>query len=34
VIISASLESDELSAYKQYLPSQQLENTLDAESER
>jgi len=34
VIPNASLESDELSSYKQYLPSQQLTNTLDAESER
>jgi len=34
VITSASLESDELASYKQYLPSQQLENTLDTESER
>jgi len=34
VITSASLESDELASYKQYLPSQQLENTVDAESER
>jgi len=28
------LESDELASYKQYLPSQQLANTLDVESER
>jgi len=34
VIVNASLESDELASYKQYLPSQQLENTVDAESER
>lgn len=34
VITSASLESDELASYKQYLPSQQLENTIDTESER
>ncbi len=34
VIVNASLESDELASYKQYLPSQQLGNTLDAESER
>jgi len=34
VIKNASLESDELASYKQYLPSQQLTNTLDAESER
>jgi len=34
VIPNASLESDELSSYKQYLPAQQLANTLDAESER
>lgn len=34
VITSASLESDELASYKQYLPSQQLENTVDAENER
>ncbi|NOT14992.1 MAG: pilus (MSHA type) biogenesis protein MshL [Methylotenera sp.] len=34
VITNASLESDELSTYKQYLPSQQLEKTLDAEGER
>jgi len=34
VIKNASLESDELASYKQYLPSQQLANTLDAESER
>jgi len=34
VITNASLESDELASYKQYLPSQQLANTLDAESER
>jgi len=29
VITNASLESDELQAYKQYLPSQQLQNVLD-----
>jgi len=34
VITNASLESDELASYKQYLPSQQLANTVDAESER
>ncbi|MDP2152130.1 MAG: pilus (MSHA type) biogenesis protein MshL [Methylotenera sp.] len=34
VIANASLESDELSSYKQYLPAQQLTNTLEAESER
>ncbi|MDP3212079.1 pilus (MSHA type) biogenesis protein MshL [Methylotenera sp.] len=34
VITSASLESDELASYKQYLPSQQLENTVDVENER
>lgn len=34
VITNASLESDELASYKQYLPSQQLENTIDTESER
>jgi len=34
VITNASLESDELASYKQYLPSQQLANTLDTESER
>nr|WP_294839853.1 pilus (MSHA type) biogenesis protein MshL [uncultured Methylotenera sp.] len=34
VIKNASLESDELASYKQYLPSQQLANTLEAESER
>lgn len=34
VITNASLESDELSSYKQYLPAQQLANTLEAESER
>lgn len=33
VIASASLESDELASYKQYLPSQQLADTLDADSE-
>jgi len=34
VITNASLESDELASYKQYLPSQQLEKTLDADGER
>ncbi|MDO9152069.1 MAG: pilus (MSHA type) biogenesis protein MshL [Methylotenera sp.] len=34
VITNASLESDELASYKQYLPAQQLTNTLEAESER
>lgn len=34
VIRSASLESDELASYKQFLPSSQLENTLDDNSER
>ena len=34
VITNASLESDELSSYKQYLPSQQLENRLDGNGER
>lgn len=34
VIANASLESDELATYKQYLPAQQLSNTLEAESER
>ena len=29
VISSASLESDELQAYKQYLPAQQLQNVLE-----
>lgn len=29
IIINASLESDELQAYKQYLPAQQLQNVLD-----
>ena len=29
VISNASLESDELQSYKQYLPSQQLQNVLD-----
>ena len=33
VIKNASLESDELASYKQYLPSQQLANSLDAETE-
>ncbi|MES2182022.1 MAG: pilus (MSHA type) biogenesis protein MshL [Pseudomonadota bacterium] len=34
VISSASLESDELATYKQYLPSQQLKQKLDADDER
>ncbi len=34
VITSASLESDELANYKQYLPSQQLKQTLNADDER
>ena len=34
VIRSASLESDELVSYKQYLPSQQLEKTLQTDDER
>jgi general secretion pathway protein D len=34
VITNASLESDELSSYKQYLPSQQLKQTLDTDGER
>ena len=34
VITSASLESDELATYKQYLPSQQLKKTLNADDER
>jgi general secretion pathway protein D len=34
VITSASLESDELANYKQYLPSQLLEKTLEADGER
>lgn len=34
VITNASLESDELATYKQYLPSQQLEKTVDADGER
>jgi general secretion pathway protein D len=34
VITSASLESDELATYKQYLPSQQLQQTLNADDER
>jgi general secretion pathway protein D len=34
VITNASLESDELASYKQYLPSQQLEKTLNADGER
>ena len=34
VITNASLESDELANYKQYLPSQQLEKTLQTDDER
>jgi len=34
VITNASLESDELSTYKQYLPSQQLKQALEADGER
>ena len=34
VISTASLESDELANYKQFLPSSQLQNTLDESSER
>lgn len=34
VIANASLESDELANYKQFLPSQQLENKLEADGER
>ncbi len=34
VVKNASLESDELATYKQYLPSQQLNQTLDADGER
>jgi MSHA biogenesis protein MshL len=34
VITSASLESDELSSYKQYLPAQQLKQTPNADGER
>lgn len=34
VITNASLESDELTSYKQYLPSQQLERSLDENGER
>ena len=34
VLGNASLESDELSAYKQYLPSQALERALETEAER
>ncbi len=34
VIANASLESDELASYKQYLPSQQLEKSLEADDER
>ncbi|HYN54932.1 MAG TPA: pilus (MSHA type) biogenesis protein MshL [Methylotenera sp.] len=34
VITSASLESDELAGYKQYLPSQQLKQTLNTDDER
>ncbi len=32
VISNASLESDELKTYKQYLPAQQLQNVLDESS--
>jgi general secretion pathway protein D len=34
VIVNASLESDELANYKQYLPSSQLQRTLDESGER
>ena len=34
VIANASLESDELATYKQYLPSQQLKQTLEESGER
>jgi len=34
VITTASLESDELANYKQFLPSSQLQNTLDESGER
>jgi len=34
VIANASLESDELASYKQFLPSSQLQNTLDESGER
>lgn len=34
VISNASLESDELATYKQYLPSEQLKQKLDADDER
>lgn len=34
VIINASLESDELATYKQYLPSEQLKQKLEPEDER
>jgi len=34
VIVNASLESDELANYKQFLPSPQLEKTFDDNSER
>ena len=34
VITNASLESDELATYKQYLPSEQLKQTLEVEGER
>lgn len=34
VIPNASLESDELASYKQYLPTSQLEKTIDADGER
>ncbi|MEO7344206.1 MAG: pilus (MSHA type) biogenesis protein MshL [Methylotenera sp.] len=33
-ILNASLESDELATYKQYLPSQQLKQTLNTDDER
>jgi general secretion pathway protein D len=34
VVKNASLESDELASYKQYLPSEQLKKTLESESKR
>jgi general secretion pathway protein D len=34
VITNASLESDELSTYKQYLPQEQINQTLESDSER
>ena len=34
VVKNASLESDELSRYKQYLPSSQLQQTLEVDGER